>query len=256
MDLIRAVFKLASPQQERCLNSNQGSLMQGMMMQKIRPAYAELLHRSELKPYSQYLRNGTNGNVWILQTLTPDAAEEIWNKAELRTLSQFCLEHRDVNVQVTERKFEHLSEEELLEQTFFHTCPRKAVIHFVTPAAFKSNGSYLNYPTIRRIFQSLLNKFNAVSSSSSLDMDLVLDDIEKNVIATGYRLKSTYFNLEGIKVPSFLGSLALFTKGPQQMVNLIYMLLQFGTYSGVGIKTAMGMGGICVEGKDMEKWKM
>ena len=56
MDLIRAVFKLASPQQERCLNSNQGSLMQGMMMQKIRPAYAELLHRSELKPYSQYLR--------------------------------------------------------------------------------------------------------------------------------------------------------------------------------------------------------
>ena len=147
-----------------------------------------------------------------------------------------------MNVQVTERKFEHLSEEELLEQTFFHTCPRKAVIHFVTPAAFKSNGSYLNYPTIRRIFQSLLNKFNAVSSSSSLDMDLVLDDIEKNVIATGYRLKSTYFNLEGIKVPSFLGSLALFTKGPQQMVNLIYMLLQFGTYSGVGIKTAMGMG--------------
>ena len=35
--------------------------------------------------------------------------------------------------------------------------------------------------------------------------------------------------------------------GPQQMVNLMHMLLHFGTYSGVGIKTAMGMGGFQIE---------
>ena len=31
------------------------------------------------------------------------------------------------------------------------------------------------------------------------------------------------------------------------MVNLMHMLLRFGTYSGIGIKTAMGMGGLQIE---------
>ena len=50
------------------------------------------------------------------------------------------------------------------------------------------------------------------------------------------------FGVEGVKIPAYQGSLSLKLLGPQQVVNLVHMLLRFGMYSGVGIKTAMGMG--------------
>ena len=255
MELIRTEFKLRTTTQGQRLNSNCGPLMQGVIMERIRPEYGEVLHISELKPYSQYLIHEANEDTWVLQTLTHDSGNEIWNIAAIKQLEKFRLEHNDMEIGVAERSFTKLSEDELLNQTFFGDCPRKVSVDFVTPTAFKSGGAYVNYPTIRHVFQSLLNKFNAVSTNSSLDVDMVLGDIENNIAVTGYRLKSTYFHLEGIRIPSFVGSLSLVTKGPQQMANLAYMLLKFGTYSGIGIKTAMGMGGMRIAERNVTRWR-
>ena len=57
------------------------------------------------------------------------------------------------------------------------------------------------------------------------------------------------FHLEGIKIPSFVGNITLKINGTRQFVNLINMLCEFGVYSGVGIKTAIGMGSIGVSQK-------
>lgn len=48
--------------------------------------------------------------------------------------------------------------------------------------------------------------------------------------------------MEGIRVPAFLGSLTLRLTGTQTMANFANMLFEFGTYSGIGIKTGLGMG--------------
>ena len=246
MELTRGEFQLCSEQQDAVkLNYNKGSLMQGMIIERIRPSYGELLHKSELKPYSQYLYLPRVGNpLWVLNTLTHEAAEEIWSTADLKGLSTFQLTHNEWKIKVSNRSFSYLSEDELLEQTFFKKCPRIVQIQFVAPTSFKTGGSYLNYPTIRHLFQSLMNKFNAVSSNSNLDVETILADIEQNTSIVRYRLQSTLFGLENVQIPSFVGSLTLKISGPQQIVNLVYMLLQFGTYSGVGIKTAIGMGGL------------
>ena len=84
MELTRGEFQLCSEQQDAVkLNYNKGSLMQGMIMERIRPSYGELLHKSELKPYSQYLYLPRVGNpLWVLNTLTHEAAEEIWSTAQ------------------------------------------------------------------------------------------------------------------------------------------------------------------------------
>lgn len=245
MELTRGEFYLQPIRQDTKLYSNKGSLMQGMLMERLRSSYAEVLHKSELKPYSQYLyQSKTRGSVWVLHTLTQAAAEEIWQVAKMRQLSSFQLSHNDCEIKVVERRFTQISEDELLSQTFFQACPKTVRIQFLTPTAFKTDGKYLNYPTVRHFFQSLLNKFNAVSSESMLESEHILEDLEQNISIIGYRLQSTQFSMEGVRIPSFLGTLTLRVGGPQQMANLVYMLLQFGTYSGVGIKTAMGMGGI------------
>ena len=44
-----------------------------------------------------------------------------------------------------------------------------------------------------------------------------------------------------------MGELTIRVKGPQQMVNLAWMLVKFGTFSGIGIKTGLGMGGMHIE---------
>jgi CRISPR-associated endoribonuclease Cas6 len=114
----------------------------------------------------------------------------------------------------------------------------------VTPTSFKSGGEYLIYPTVRLLFQSLIKKYDAVSEATEIYTPEVLRDLEENIAVIGYRLRSTFFGVEGVKVPAFVGELTIKIGGPQQLVNLAYMLLRFGTFSGAGIKTAMGMGGL------------
>ena len=81
-------------------------------------------------------------------------------------------------------------------------------------------------------------------------MDYYRIQIEKYIEITDYRLMSTYFHMEGVKIKSFKGKLTFKIHGPKQFVNLINMLLRFGEYSGVGIKASIGMGAINVETKE------
>ena len=242
--------------QPSALNSNCGSLMQGALMQKIDYAYGEILHRSERKPYSQYLLCGASETRWILQTLTEEAESEIWVKTGAAHWDTIYLEQKDLQLTIHGLTRTCLSEDELLQKTFFADCPRRAKIRFVTPAAFKTAGEYQNFPTVRHVFQSLIQKFDAVSTDVAVGSEQVLEDIQQHTKVVGYNLRSTLFSVEGIKIPSFLGSMSFLLTGPQQLVNLTHMLLLFGTYAGVGIKTAMGMGGMqMIEGVNASERK-
>ena len=57
-----------------------------------------------------------------------------------------------------------------------------------------------------------------------------------------YRLQTIPFPLEKIKITGFVGNICIHVKGPETMARYIRMLLEFGEFSGVGIKTGMGMG--------------
>ena len=71
-----------------------------------------------------------------------------------------------------------------------------------------------------------------------------LIQLEENSEIIRYRLKSIPFPMEGINVPGFTGSIRVKFSGTDTMMRYIRLLLRFGEYSGVGIKTAMGMGAI------------
>jgi CRISPR-associated endoribonuclease Cas6 len=225
------------------LTSSSASLLQGFLMQNIDPKYGEILHRSELKPYSQYLLITPEKVTWILHTLDATAEKELVQIPAMQNLEKIYLEQKQLEIPVLAQGCTRLSMQELMQQTFFGQCPRIVRIRISTPTSFKSGGEYQIYPTIRLLFQSLIKKYDAVSESTEIYTPEILRDIEENVVVIGYRLCSTSFGVEGVKIPAFIGELTLKIGGPQQLVNLIHMLLRFGTFSGVGIKTAMGMGG-------------
>ena len=89
--LVRGEFILKESQ-SMGLNSSCGSLMQGVLMREIDYAYGETLHRSELKPYSQYLICSSSEIKWILQTLTEEAENEIWTKTGVADWDEIYLE--------------------------------------------------------------------------------------------------------------------------------------------------------------------
>ena len=106
------------------------------------------------------------------------------------------------------------------------------LIIFETPTGFKSQGSYVIFPTMRLIFQSLMQKYGRlVENQPEID----------------YRLETSYFRVHGQRIPAFRGRLTFKVQGAQTLKAYVKMLLTFGEYSGLGMKTSLGMGGIKLE---------
>ncbi|NWO23576.1 MULTISPECIES: CRISPR system precrRNA processing endoribonuclease RAMP protein Cas6 [Mogibacterium] len=225
------------------------SLLHGVLMQYISLEYADELHKNGLKPYTQHFEIEEENIIWTITTLTEEAKKNIIDKLVAANPDELYLEYKDDSLKVLKLELEKTEYSELLEKTYFGNCARIVRITFKTPTAFKVSGNYQFYPTVEHIFGSLIRKHDQVSEGTKIFSEEIMDEINEHVSIAGYNLRSRMFHLEGIKIPSFVGNITLKINGTRQFVNLINMLCEFGVYSGVGIKTAIGMGSIGVSQK-------
>jgi CRISPR-associated endoribonuclease Cas6 len=223
----------------------QSSNLQGVLMEHINSDYASVLHGQKWNPYSQNITGKDEEVVWTIQTLNQEAYEKIIKPLEADAFTQFRLEKKDMTVKILDKKLKVRSKKELLEEFYQKPAERYLNIEFVTPTAFKSNGRYVIIPEPRYIYQSLMNKYSAASDGEMEMFDTeTLDQLTESSEIAQYRLKSTGFPMEGVRIPSFKGELSIRIRGNDTMARYARFLVQFGEYSGVGIKTAMGMGAI------------
>ena len=117
------------------------------------------------------------------------------------------------------------------------------------------SGVYVNYPDIRLLLQSLMNKYSAASGNLEMFDEETLKQLTECVSVPAYQLRSARFPLEGVKIPSFLGRMTLQVRGSGTMARYIRLLARFGEYSGAGIKTGMGMGALRMQEGFGEKEK-
>lgn len=232
------------------IDVNISSLMQGVMMEFINPVYADYLHNCLRTPYSQYIIYDDNFIYWNILCMDIDSKKNIIDAILEKRPDRIQLKHKETDLNIVRFKEENMSFQELLEATYFGDCSSRVTVEFKTPTAFKVNGKYQFYPTVYHIFNSLINKYDAVSKENTIYSDEIMEQIEKYIEITDYRLMSTYFHMEGVKIKSFKGKITLKIHGPKQFVNLINLLLRFGEYSGVGIKASIGMGAINVDTKE------
>lgn len=220
--------------------------LQGVLMESIDQGYASWLHAQPFNPYSQYCLVGAESKTlsWHVNTLTDEAFRQII--LPLQRLDSFRLRGVDMEVDVEGRTVTTASVKELTDM-IYHADAKRQKVEFVTPTAFKQSGSYVFLPSVKLIFQNLLMRyFQVYEGSNEVDVETV-DYLEKYVHVSSYQLRSQYFDhaaYEKRKIPGYTGSVGLSFKGPQPIVGLAQMLLRFGEYAGVGIKTSMGMGGI------------
>lgn len=232
------------------LNYSSSSLFQGVIMERIDPEYGCILHEQGLKPYSMNLQFTTEGILWDIIALSDTADSNIITPLLKDDFQKVLLKKKNLVLHVMDKRVARHSYDELFEQNYFGERERYIKIRFMTPTAFKSDKKYQNYPTPRWIFQSLMLRYDAYAENSTVYSDELLDHYSNHVQMVSYHLRSISFALEGIWIPAFLGEVIYKISGNQSAVNLAYVLLRFGEYAGVGIKTALGMGKIEVlEGK-------
>ncbi|EJZ68962.1 CRISPR-associated endoribonuclease Cas6 [Lachnoanaerobaculum sp. OBRC5-5] len=225
-------------------DANMGSILHGFLMENISKEFSKEMHRNQLHSYSQYIIKYGEQLIWTINTLDSDAKNEIITG--ICTLDSVSLKHREENIIIEKKEIKSITYDQLFEKFYIKRQAKSIKFKFITPTSFKCKGEYMIYPTVRLIFQSLMNKFNDFSKDIGVSCDEFLPLLEEVLILKNYNLRSNTFSLEGIRVPSFCGELEYFINAPQHIINMVHMLAEFGTYSGVGIKTSMGMGGIKV----------
>ncbi len=222
-----------------------GPYLQGVLMERLDAAYVSYLHSLPFNPYSQYCYATKGGAelVWCIHTLTSEAERNIIQP--LQGMEDFLVKGIDASFAVKRSMTEVIDLQHLTDLIRSDSTDRSSIT-FLTPTSFKRAGSYAFIPDARLILQNLLMRYNAVyEGNQEVDEDTI-QYMEKNIHIVSYSLQSRYFShvSHNYRIPAFTGRIVLKCRGPQPLVGLVRMLLKFGEYAGVGIKTSMGMGGI------------
>ena len=226
---------------DAALNYQMTSLFHGFLMENLSEDYAYELHKSRLHPYSQYLEFSAEGTYWVVNCLNEMARDKMIFDCLMR-INEINIKRNSNIINISEKKYKEISSKDMTDKFYNSDSDRYTTLHFITPTAFKQNGKYLFFPDLRCIYQSLMNKYdNAKESESMYDLD-TLEELCTASEISRYDIKSTVFHLEGVRIPSFIGKITIKINGTQTMTNFARLLFDFGLYSGIGIKTSMGMG--------------
>ena len=160
----------------------------------------------------------------------------------LEELKQITIRRKEITTNVVGRSIEILEESELMKQFYEESCDRYLNLQFCTPTAFKRDGKYVNYPDLRLVYGSLMRKYSAASEELDMYDEETLEELVRNSEIIRYRLQTMPFPLEKVQINGFVGNASIKIKGTETLANYIRLLCRFGEYSGVGIKTSMGMG--------------
>lgn len=243
--LVELKITLEEPE-EAYFNFSKGSLLQGVLFEHINADYAEELHNQGLKPYSQFIRT-EDGNVnWYVRTLSGQAYQQIVVPLLSEEFQEFDIEHDKQHIKILKKEVKTTSIDALFQKFYSEEANRYLNVEFISPTAFKKNGKYSFYPEMFNVYQSLMKKFDAASEKAGMFSEETLEQLAENTEIVDYNLRSIRFSLEGVRIPAFLGRMRIRIHGTQTMVNFAKLLFEFGNYSGVGIKTAIGMGSIRV----------
>lgn len=163
----------------------------------------------------------------------------------LDELSELALNTGKVSLRCTEKT--QFSSETFVTTALSAPVSNRCTLRLPVTASFKQNGRYVLLPQEHLILQSLLNKWNAFCPEIPLNDPDAVRMLENGIRISDYSLRSGRYPLKDQKIPGFYGSLTLRVSLPAPLMEIWNILCHFSEYSGVGIKTALGMGGVTLE---------
>ena len=200
---------------------------------------AACFHDQTQQALTQYLeRDG----VWTVNLFGDDAVEQLG--CVLEHVERIILYAEELTVQ--DRQIRPVGEPEDFLRMGRGEVGRRALLRIVSPAAFKQSGRYVIFPQEGLLLQSLLMKWNAVCPKYPMEDADMLDEMKRGIRIVDYSLRTGRFQLKNAAIPSFYGKIILEERLPVVLKEIWNALLCLAPYSGIGIKTTLGMGGVQV----------
>ncbi len=228
--------------------TNIGSLLHGVLMEILPNDIVESIHsKASYSPLKQRIIFNGDNSEWEIVLLDESLVPAI--AAYFATNHSFILKKHSETVNIKQYTVTKYEVNDLIKKYFSETVGHREyiTINIKTPMSFKSNGQYDIFPDLKKYFRSIMLTTDTFFSEYHMHDHETLDYIEQNVKIVNYKLRSTKFHLEGIKIPAFIGQMTIQVKGAATFVQLINLLLAIGEETGVGIKTSLGMGKYTIE---------
>ena len=224
---------------------NKGSVFHGIIMDMVDPEYADYLHENQLHPFSQSIILENDRCVWEVNALDDVASAQIVDR--ISQVDSVYSKHENETYRIVEKE---IIEKDLDSMLTFGVGRRSAYLFFDSPTSFKRDNAYVTFPDIRSVFTSLLNQYRLLTGDEKnpeLLESICMHTHAFCQCASEYKIKGRRFMIKECRVPAFTGYMQIYMDGPQTLTNFTNMLLSLGEFSGVGIKTSLGMGKFAVE---------
>lgn len=228
------------------VSHNLGYQLYGVLMQRLPPEICAWLHQDGIGPLAQHFVYDSRSQQysWHIcafdQQLSQHILEFLQQKDTIR------VEAEDVRFAIRDVSREQIaSASELMlraREAFAGVSP--ITITFLTPATFKQNGQYVLYPTVPLIVGNLINKWNALNRDTVIEDEYAVNKMMEGLAISHYKLQSARYHVKSARISGFVGELTLQPRLPEPLLEIVKLLFCFANYAGVGIKSALGMGGV------------
>jgi hypothetical protein len=227
------------------LNINMASLFHGYLMENIDSAYAEYFHYNTTNPFTSCIFKDTKEDkfFWRVTTFSQKAYDMLMSYFSKGIPEKIYLKNKDLEINVKSFSIQKKSYEDL----FLEATERKR-IKLISPTSFKSDGVTHIFPNISTLISGVIAKINQHSETAELEDKKIVNELLEKVYIKDYNLRTKIFHLESIKIKGFIGTMDLAIKGEDRtLANILNFLILMSEYTGLGIKTSLGMGGVKVE---------
>lgn len=227
------------------LNINMASLFHGYLMENIDSAYAEYFHYNTTNPFTSCIFKDKKEDkfFWRVTTFSQKAYDMLMSYFSKGIPEKIYLKNKDLEINVKSFSIQKKSYEDL----FLEATERKR-IKLISPTSFKSDGVTHIFPNISTLISGVIAKINQHSETAELEDKKIVSELLEKVYIKDYNLRTKIFHLESIKIKGFIGTMDLAIKGEDRtLANILNFLILMSEYTGLGIKTSLGMGGVKVE---------
>ena len=233
----RYIFRVNS---QTLLPADRAYAFYSCLLSLISGEYTEELHESKETPISQFLYSDKTETLWQIHLLD-QASYDVFSDV-LSELKVLPLNSGEIELKLLEK--DSFSAEELIKTARAIESDRFFSLRFVSPTAFKQSGRYTVLPEKELILQSLLKKWNAAFPLYPLEDEDAFHMLTEGIRISDYNLRTTRFVLKDNRIPGFIGTISFDTHLSAPLLDVWRILVAFSEYSGIGIKTALGMGGV------------
>lgn len=234
-------FLLTPLEEKRRLTASHAYRLYGWMMEQVPEEYGAMLHSDGFTPISQYLVNDREHHqgIWKVSLLNDEVIRILSDK--LQTTKTLNIDQMEVKASL--QNIQVISEaSDLLRQNTEEN--RHVNIEFLSPTSFKIQGHYAIFPDIDHIVSSLAQQCNEVFPEISVTDEDALTLLKQGLYISDYRLQGSRFYMKNNCIYGFSGRITVTSHLAAPMQEIWRMLLQLANFTGVGIKTTLGMGGI------------